>query len=182
MWSGWFLQNSLLFCIFWVENYSILEYQWRKTNKCVCEAISTRPRGICSNRLETTVYNKYWEKELVLSLSVISRCGEYFWEWHHCLSTLRSTTKSFYEKCCRYRPLLFTGGFLVWYFTLLVISSSFGLIGGFSVRIENQGIPREKGIGGSAALCSSIAASILGCKYSCETISEEVLYFSFCLS
>ena len=66
-----------------------------------------------------------------------------------------------------------------------MIRSSSELTGGFSVRIENQGIPREKGIGGSAALCSSIAASILGCKYSCETISEEVLYFllvyhSFC--
>ena len=60
-----------------------------------------------------------------------------------------------------------------------MISSSSGLTGGFSVRIENQGIPREKGIGGSAALCSSIAASILGCKYSCETISEEVLFRNF---
>ena len=57
----------------------------------------------------------------------------------------------------------------------IITRNSVGQNGGYYVRIENHGIPREKGIGGSAALCSSIAASIIACRYSYETPSEEVL-------
>lgn len=59
-----------------------------------------------------------------------------------------------------------------------MMNSSFGLTEGFVVRVENRGIPKEKGIGGSAALCSSLAASIIACRYSYKHINEEVLFHS----
>ena len=39
------------------------------------------------------------------------------------------------------------------------------LLRGLTVRIENHGIPVQKGLGGSAALCVSVAAAMLQCRH-----------------
>ncbi len=51
------------------------------------------------------------------------------------------------------------------------------LLHGLTIRIENHGIPVQKGLGGSAALCVSVVAAMLQCCHPSDCTSrflEEV--------
>ena len=54
---------------------------------------------------------------------------------------------------------------------------------GIELVIDNQGIPEKKGIGGSAALCTSIASCLLLLFYQDSSLfhSSKVIFYPFLL-
>lgn len=54
---------------------------------------------------------------------------------------------------------------------------------GIDLVIDNQGIPEKKGIGGSAALCTSIASCLLLLFYQDSSLihSSKVIFYPFLL-